>query len=356
MSRGKTIISFGFWGAALLILILDSKTAANGALEGIELCLYTVIPVLFPFFLVSGMINHRLSNRQIPILSPLGKLCKIPTGTESILLLGLTGGYPVGAKCIYESEQNGNIPPHVARRMFGFCNNAGPSYIFGFMVTLFSTPMAAFTIWIIHILSAIITAAILPVGEPCHAAIPVHKKKQNYDCLASASHAIIRVCEWVIIFKLLIAFLERWLFWYIPAETKVLILGLLELTNGTICLNTIASEGMRFVYTSFMLAAGGICVAMQVSTFGKKEHMQQYIIGKTLQSCIAFLLAYTLQWRIFDKSECCRLSFIPVVIISIIISVSVYLNRKILVEIWKRILYNRLDKRKEVLHAIPKKD
>ena len=35
----------------MLVLILDSKTALAGAREGIDLCIRTVIPSLFPFFL-----------------------------------------------------------------------------------------------------------------------------------------------------------------------------------------------------------------------------------------------------------------------------------------------------------------
>ena len=41
-----------FLALGLLILILDGKTAYNGAVDGIELCLKTVIPALFPFFVI----------------------------------------------------------------------------------------------------------------------------------------------------------------------------------------------------------------------------------------------------------------------------------------------------------------
>ena len=36
----------------MLVLILDGKTALEGARQGIELCLRTVVPSLFPFFLL----------------------------------------------------------------------------------------------------------------------------------------------------------------------------------------------------------------------------------------------------------------------------------------------------------------
>jgi len=356
MSRGKSIVSFAVWCTALLVLIFDSKTASSGALEGIELCLYTVVPVLFPFFIVSGMINHMLSNQKISFMKPLRKICKIPEGSEAVLLLGLTGGYPVGAKCISESKRFGSISSLTAKRMFAFCNNAGPSYIFGFMLPLFSTSKVSVVIWFIHIISAIITAIIFPVNTVHGAALPVYEEKRKYDNLTASIHSISKVCGWIVVFKVIIAFFEIWFLRYIPSSARVLVLGLIELTNGTILLNTVALEGQRFVYASVMLAAGGICVAMQVRSFAEKEHFKYYLIGKMLQTCVAFLMALVIQWLLFDSSECYRLAFMPIVSISVIVTISAYLNRKKLVEIWKTILYNRHQKPKEVLYAISKEN
>ena len=43
-------------GAAMLMLILDGRTALTGAAEGIDLCIRTVIPALFPFFVLSPLL------------------------------------------------------------------------------------------------------------------------------------------------------------------------------------------------------------------------------------------------------------------------------------------------------------
>ena len=50
----------------LLILILNVDTAVKGAQEGLELCIQTIIPSLFPFFdgKVSFTISSFLSNYQ----------------------------------------------------------------------------------------------------------------------------------------------------------------------------------------------------------------------------------------------------------------------------------------------------
>ena len=98
--KGQRKIITGILAAlAMLMIILDTKTAIQGSREGIRLCLQTVIPALFPFFILSGIVNNFLWGKHLPLLHPLAALCKIPKGSESLLVLGLIGGYPVAVSC-----------------------------------------------------------------------------------------------------------------------------------------------------------------------------------------------------------------------------------------------------------------
>jgi hypothetical protein len=106
----------------MIVLILDTKTVLSGARDGITLCAYTVIPSLFPFFLFSVLLNHILLSGDLRFLHPLGKLTGIPTGAEPLLLIGLIGGYPVGAQCISDAYRNKCISRTDAHRMLGFCS------------------------------------------------------------------------------------------------------------------------------------------------------------------------------------------------------------------------------------------
>ena len=87
----------------LLVLILDAKTALQGARQGVELCLKTVIPSLFPFFVLSILLTSSLLGSRIPLLRPLGRLCGVPKGAESLLIPAFLGGYPVGAQSVPEA-------------------------------------------------------------------------------------------------------------------------------------------------------------------------------------------------------------------------------------------------------------
>ena len=58
---------------AMLALILDSATSFEGASDGISLCIRTVIPSLFPFFVLSSMLTGNLYGLSGEILRPLGR-------------------------------------------------------------------------------------------------------------------------------------------------------------------------------------------------------------------------------------------------------------------------------------------
>ena len=86
--KGQTIPIIALF-AAILILIFDSKTALLGAREGLTLCSYTVIPSLFPFLVLSILLTDALSGSSLRLFKPIGKLCKMPEGSESLILIGL---------------------------------------------------------------------------------------------------------------------------------------------------------------------------------------------------------------------------------------------------------------------------
>ena len=142
-------------------MVLDSKTAVAGMLGGLELCYRTVVPAMFPFLFLSSLLLSELSGKQNRMLQSLAKRLGIPPGGEGILVVGLLGGYPTGAASVADFYKHNKLQRHHAERLLGFCNNAGPAFIFGMAGNLFPLK-AAWVLWGIHILSAIITATILP--------------------------------------------------------------------------------------------------------------------------------------------------------------------------------------------------
>lgn len=319
----------------LLTMIVDSKTALSGAREGIELCLYTVIPSLFPFFILSTLINRSFTGKTIRFMQPICKACGMPAGSESIFLLGLLGGYPVGAQAINEAYANKALDKQDAQRMLGFCSNAGPAFIFGMVGSLFTQQLIPWVIWMIQIVSAMIVGMILP-GKHQHTC----RLSQSSQCTlqSAVEHSVntmVRVCSWVIVFRVLNAFIMRWFLWIFPKEVQVSITGILELSNGCYALNTLDHMGTRFVLSTGILALGGICVAMQTVSITKDVGTGMYFPGKVLQTCISLLLAGIAQPFLFSVSNTQHLSAVGYILIFIIavMTLSIIHRKKKVVEI-----------------------
>ncbi len=291
---------------SLFFLIIDAKTALTGAKEGITICLYTVIPSLFPFILFSLLINNVLIGKSPAIIKPLGKLCGIPSGCESLMLLGFLGGYPVGAQSVYQAYHTRQLHRQDAQRMLSFCNNAGPSFVLGMLSLLFRSPYICIILWCIHIFSAILVGIVMPgkSRDSCHMkSVP---KMQISDALEQSIRVMANICGWIVLFRVLINILNRWILWIFPYPIQTIIMGTLEISNGCLALFHIEHDGLKFILSSIFLSLGGICVALQTMSVIKELSMKQYYIGKLLQCLFSIILSILLQFLLFPPS-----SFVP---------------------------------------------
>ena len=268
----------------MLILILDGKTALIGAQRGVQLCLITVIPSLFPFFVLSILLNSTLSGFHLPFLKEIGHFCGIPTGSEPLLISGFLGGYPVGAQGIAETYKAGQLSRQTAQRMLAFCNNAGPAFLFGMVASFFPESWMVWNLWVIHISGALFTAMILPGATTDDCTLSMKSVVSANQIMVRALSAIGTVCGWIIVFRVVVEFLQRWILFLFPIPFQVAVTGMLELSNGCCFLPLIENVDMRFILCAGMLAFGGLCVTMQTISVSNGLSIRHYLLGKFIQT------------------------------------------------------------------------
>lgn len=319
LKNRKKYLVIVFCMLSMVVLILDAKTAMIGAKDGIIICLQTVIPSLFPFFFISSVINSYLTGHTITLLKMLGKLCKMPEGSEGLFLIGILGGYPVGARSIHDAYVKGALTKNEAERMLGFCNNVGPAFLFGIGSSLFHSSYVPAVIYLIILLSSILTGMILPGGSirKC-----VFSQNVKHNHLHSSIYAIACVCAWVVLYRIVLTFLNRWVLWVLPDTFVMIVSGLLELTNGCIQLVSVDNEGLRFVLLSAFTCLGGFCVANQTITVAESLSCKYYYIGKLMQTGITLLLSLSVSSVLFPGNN--RTLFILLPISAILISILIY--------------------------------
>lgn len=284
-----------FAAIGMMVLIIDSRTALSGARDGITLCISSVVPSLFPFLVLSAFLTSALYGTDTPILRPLARLLGIPKGTEGIFLTGLLGGYPTGALAVHTAWNDGQLRYEEANRMLAFCGNAGPAFLFGILGSQFSDSWMLWLLWGIQIASAVITSLLLSGKSAGCNRVKSTKSVSFVDALKQAVKTMGYVCGWIILFRILISFLTRWVLWLLPESLQVIIFGFLELANGCCSLSQIDSVGLRLIICSAILSAGGLCVLMQTASVIGKLDIRWYIKGKAIQTFLAVWLAAAAQ-------------------------------------------------------------
>ena len=264
VKRGLTCV---LCGVGMLVLILDSPTALSGAAKGVELCLRTLIPGLFPFFILSGLLTASL-----------------PRG--GLAVAGILGGYPVGARNAAQSYRTGQLSKVDAERTAVIFNCPGPAFIFGVAGQLFSPGRTAM-LWAVYLTSTAILWMLLPKA---HHSPAVSKSTTLPESMSSALNAMASVCGWVVLMRTLLAVLDRWVLWILPDWSRAVVSGILELTNGMLMLGAV-EENLRFVLAAGMLGFGGVCVGLQAMGVAKGLSLKRYFPGKILQCCVCVILS-----------------------------------------------------------------
>ena len=290
----RKVTTIGVAGA-MLIVTLDTKTAILGANAALELCLKTLIPSLFPFLVLSSLCCGLLFGLRLSLPSKLLRPCRLPAGAEVIFLLGVIGGYPIGAKLVSDAYRRGSLDKKTAEHMLMFCSNAGPAFIFGVLGSLFLEGWVPWILWLLHVLSAYAVGVL----TPCNASTKSLTVPKAPYRLAGSMETMGLICCWVILFKILLTFLDKWFLGGVPAPLRIVISGIAELSNGCLLLGQLENDGLRFLLALVMLSLGGSCIAMQTVTVISPLSPGKYLYGKLLQTLLGLMLALPLQAFLF---------------------------------------------------------
>lgn len=286
----RKIITAIFSSAAVLALILDSKTALAGASSGIALCTKAILPSLFPFLFLCAVLTNALWGQKFALLRLLGRRTGVPSGAESILIAAALGGYPAGAQAVAAAYADGKLTRQNAEDLLCFCNNAGPAFLFGIVSSQFEENSTVWALFIIHLMAAFLTGALRPISASTPTQL--HSGSSTVpELLTRSVKAVALVCGWIILFRILTEYLSHWFFHFLPELLQVIICGVLELSNGCCNLSTIQNASVRFLTCSCMLSIGGVCITMQTASVIGTLSIKPYLRGKLLHTIFSLILS-----------------------------------------------------------------
>ncbi|MBQ2691944.1 MAG: hypothetical protein IJF53_07285 [Clostridia bacterium] len=318
MDRPNLSRIFTFFELCLIFLfgvglILFTKDVSAAASEGIHLALTTVIPSLFPFFVLSTFLTSSGMGARLSRLFslPMRYLFRLPQGCAPAIVLGAIGGYPTGARTAFELCDSGICTKEECARLLGFCSLCGPAFIFSMARSLTGDIRFGLIIWLSHLASALIIGIISAIGKPVPKAftyLPPPRKQKTAklftSSVSSSFSAIINVSGFVIFFSAIMPLLNKAglfsaLSGIVPADDSgiyaALLRGAFEMTGGV---SALASERAALPQmcsaAAFIIGWGGLSVHCQVLSLmdDRSVPMGRYFTGKLAQGALSAAITY----------------------------------------------------------------
>lgn len=252
---------------AVLLLTMPEK-AAEGVRKGLDICAVSVIPSLFPFMALSAfLINSRLCLLRGKTADIVGKkLFNLPGCALSVILMSLTGGFPVGASMTEKLLLQGEITKNQAQRMMLFCVNAGPAFIIGTVgISMLSSISAGTVILISLIISSLAVgffSSLISDGEYAppkdyKTEAPPEFSQAFTRSVADAAASMFSICAWVILFSCVNSFTDLL---SVSESGKIFIKSVLEVTTGSFA----AAGKVSLPVMCLIIGFGGFSVHCQV--------------------------------------------------------------------------------------------
>ena len=285
-------------------LVFVPGVCISAASDGVTLCAGVIIPSLFPFFVCSKMLVQNGFAEKIsrPFRTVMRPLFNVPGCGAFAFAVGILSGCPVGAKTVCELYSSGACTKAEAQRMICFCNNSGPLFIIGSVVSgMMGFPEAGGMLYASHVVSAVVVGIIMSFYKRKEKISKTprfctNSKKIGFpEAVAESVNLALYVCGFVIFFAVVTAILQySGMVEILMGKTggSGIVYGMLEMTNGisSLCGGRVTTELLSFV--SFVLGFGGLSVIMQVGGIVKEYGLSTLVFAaaKLVQGLISAVL------------------------------------------------------------------
>lgn len=297
---------------AAAALVLYPQPCMQAVRQGLALCGQTIVPSLFPFFVLSGMVV------ELGMAKYLGRILqrvmwpmfRVNGAGATAMVLGLVGGYPVGARTAIELYQTGQCSRVETERLLAFCNNSGPAFILGVVgAGVFGSGQTGLVLYLIHVAASVCVGLIFRFygrgGSECRQPSANHIATVRFSAaftnsVRAAMSGVLNICAFVVTFAVINCLLSRVGVMdgvgriltgagMDAQQARQLLRGVLELSSGV---SELRGEG-RLVLAAFMLGWAGLSVHCQVLCFLGDSGLRAntYLIGKALHGVLSALFA-----------------------------------------------------------------
>ena len=314
MKKTLFFVSLALTLAGFAALAAAPAEAAEGVRRGLSVCAGVIIPSLLPFLILSSLLTALELPRLLARIAGglMSRLFGVPGAAAAPLLLGLTGGYPVGAAATAELVKRGELSPEEGGRVLAFCNNTGPAFILGAAGSgIFGSARLGLLLYLSHILAAVAVGLLFSAGKksytlaalrPPETPVALRSLPETLpECVKGTVAAVLNICGFVTLFSAVTALLDArgWFSGaagFIAAKTgaelhfvRALLTGVLELGGGIGAMSGLSPAPQNLALASFLLGFGGLSVHCQTLSVvaGTELNTARHFWGRLLHGALS---------------------------------------------------------------------
>lgn len=283
----------------IIVLIIFSTDAKNGAKEGWALCEGIIIPSLLPIMILTNIIIKSKARYTFDFTFGFlfEKVFKLPKCCAGAVILGLVGGFPAGAILTSNLFEKGLITTSQAQRIMSFNFSSGVAFTITAVGTIyFKSTKTGLLLYLTGIISSLL---ICIVSSLFSKDTSINNKSTvsslgivdaMIEAVETTIKSILVMCAYIILFSSLIKICK------IPSG----LLPLLEITNGLFAQSKSLSLPMYSMYLSF----GGFCIHFQILNELKKMNIRYrtFLISRIAAAGISYAIT-KLYFELFPQSE-----------------------------------------------------
>ncbi len=272
----REYLSFILILLCIFVLFRYPVQAKNGVIKGLEICLHTIIPSLFPFMALSTyIVKSNILSPFYKILSfPSKILFKQPPCATSVIIMSMVGGFPIGIKMANDLYTSNQITKEQAQRLCLFCMNGGPAFVITTVgLSMLGSIKAGIIIYASLCASAFISGIIssfiadknqISQAQTNDISLPLSSLSV---AISDSMQSILVICAWVILFSSATSCLKEV---HLGYNVYLTICSLIEVTNGCALL----SGNISISIIAGLIGFGGFCIHFQVLAFIKNMKMK----------------------------------------------------------------------------------
>ena len=128
---GQNILPITAVIISMICIFKMPDAVTQGVTDGLKICFNVILPSLFPFMVLSAyIVKSEALSFFYKLFYPLTRfVLHQPLCTVPVVIMGLVGGFPVGAKMTFLLLEKGQITKNQAQRLCMFCVNGGPAFV-----------------------------------------------------------------------------------------------------------------------------------------------------------------------------------------------------------------------------------